>query len=131
MDTINRNNNPTRKDTAISFLHLVASGHVREAYQKHVGPDFRHHNPYFGGDAQSLMDGMEDNAAKFPNKIFEVQRALEDGDLVAVHSRVRLKPEERGFALVHLFRFRDDRIIELWDLAQPVPENSPNEHGMF
>jgi len=131
MSTIHRNNNLTHRDMAISFLNLVASGNVREAYEKHVGPSFRHHNPYFKGDAESLMKGMEENAAKFPNKIFEVQRSLEDGDLVAVYSHVRLKPEERGLALVHIFRFRNDRIVELWDLGQPVPEDSPNENGMF
>ena len=29
------------------------------------------------------------------------------------------------------FRFQGDRIVELWDLGQPVPEKSPNENGMF
>jgi hypothetical protein len=24
-----------------------------------------------------------------------------------------------------------NRIAELWDVAQPVPEHSPNENGMF
>jgi len=26
---------------------MVASGELREAYQKYVGPDFLHHNPLF------------------------------------------------------------------------------------
>jgi predicted SnoaL-like aldol condensation-catalyzing enzyme len=131
MNTISRNDLPTRKEIAISFLKLAASGNVREAYAKHIAPDFRHHNPYFKGDAESLMQGMAQNAAQFPHKIFEVQRALEDGDLVAVHSRVRLNPEHRGIALVHIFRFREHAIVELWDLGQPVPEVSANEFGMF
>jgi hypothetical protein len=46
----------SHKDVAIDFLGLVASGKVREAYEKHVGAGFRHHNPYFRGDAASLMD---------------------------------------------------------------------------
>jgi predicted SnoaL-like aldol condensation-catalyzing enzyme len=130
MSTIS-NDHPTRKAIAISFLKLASLGNVREAYEKHIAPDFRHHNPYFKGDAESLKKGMAENAAKFPNKILEVQRALEDGDLVAIHSRVRLKPEELGIALVHIFRFRDYSIVELWDLGQPVPDDSPNEFGMF
>jgi predicted SnoaL-like aldol condensation-catalyzing enzyme len=32
---------------------------------------------------------------------------------------------------VHIFRFRGDKIVELWDLGQEVPESSPNENGMF
>jgi predicted SnoaL-like aldol condensation-catalyzing enzyme len=121
----------SHKEAATSFMRLVASGKVREAYQSYVDPNFRHHNPFFQGDADSLRIAMEENAAKNPDKVFEVQHALEDGDLVAVHSRIRQSPDDRGAATVHIFRFQGDRIVELWDVGQPVPENSPNENGMF
>ncbi|WP_391559680.1 nuclear transport factor 2 family protein [Robertmurraya sp.] len=116
---------------AVSFLRLVATGKVREAYRRHIGPGFRHHNPFFRGDADSLMLAMEENAAKNPHKILEVKRALEEGDIVAVHSHVKQKQEDLGGAVVHIFRFNNDRIVEFWDLGQPIPENSPNENGMF
>lgn len=115
----------------MEFLRLAASGSVREAYQKYVAAGFRHHNPHFRGDAESLAAGMEENAAKFPDKKLEIQRAIEEGDLVAVHSRVRMKPGDAGVAVVHIFRFKASLIAELWDIGQPAPENSPNEHGMF
>lgn len=123
--------NLSRKEKALSFLRLVASGNVREAYRSHIGPGFRHHNPFFRGDFDSLMLAMEENAVKNPHKILEVKRALEEGDFVMVHSHVTQKPEDLGAAVVHIFRFQDDRIIELWDLGQAIPENSPNENGMF
>ena len=123
--------NQSRKDVAIEFLTLAAAGKVREAYQRHIGSGFRHHNPYFRGDADSLMEAMDQNAAKNPNKTLEVQRALQDGEQVVVFSRVRLKPGDLGVAVVHLFRFEDDRIVELWDVGQPVSESSINENGMF
>lgn len=121
----------SRKEAAIEFLTLVASGRVRDAYQRHVGPGFRHHNPYFRGDAASLMQAMEENATQNPNKILEIQRALQDGDQVAVFSRVRQKPGDAGGAVVHIFRFDADHIVELWDIGQAVPENPVNENGMF
>ena len=120
-----------RKEIASSFLREAASGNVRAAYQKHAAPEFRHHNAYFAGNAESLMRGMEENAAKFPNKSFDVKRGLEDGDFVAVHSHVRMSPEHPGVAVIHIFRFDGGRIAELWDVGQPVPENSPNKNGMF
>ena len=58
----------SHKDAATEFLTMAASGNVREAYRKHVGADFRHHNPNFRGDAASLMAAMEENAAKNPDK---------------------------------------------------------------
>lgn len=125
------NDSLTIKERAISFLELVASGNVREAYERHVGPDFRHHNPYFPGDADSLKSAMEENAAGNPDKILEVKRAIQEGDTVAVHSHVRQNPEDLGGAVVHIFRFQDDRIVELWDVGQAIPEDSPNENGVF
>jgi predicted SnoaL-like aldol condensation-catalyzing enzyme len=119
------------KEIAVDFMTLVANGDVSEAYEKHVGTGFRHHNPHFRGDAKSLKEAMEANAVKNPDKVFDVQRALEDGEYVAVFSRVRQNPQDRGGALVHIFRFEGDRIAELWDIGQPVPENLVNENGMF
>jgi predicted SnoaL-like aldol condensation-catalyzing enzyme len=121
----------TKKDVAVSFLRHAASGRVREAYNKHVSNGFRHHNPFFAGNAEALMAGMEENARQNPDKQLDVLRALEDGDLVAVHSHVRRKPDDPGAALVHLFRFEGDRIAELWDVGQPVPAESLNANGMF
>lgn len=119
------------KDAAISFLKLASSGKVREAYSKFVGDGFKHHNAFFEGSAESLMAGMEENARQNPDKVFEVKRAIAEGDFVAVHSHVRLKPNDLGAAVVHIFRFQKGRIAELWDLGQPIPETSPNQYGMF
>lgn len=121
----------TRKQAAVSFLRLAASGKAREAFDTYVGEGFRHHNPFFRGDAESLITAMEENALKNPDKIIEFQRTLEDGNLVAVHSRVQMNMSDPGAALVHLFRFQGDLIVELWDISQPVPKDGPNQYGMF
>jgi predicted SnoaL-like aldol condensation-catalyzing enzyme len=120
-----------KKDIAVAFLRLASSGQAGEAYRKYVHPEFRHHNPYFKGDRASLLAGMEANAVEFPNKVFDPIRALEDGDFVAVHGKVRLSPDMPEIALIHIFRFEGDLIIEEWEAAQEVPAQSPNEHGMF
>jgi len=119
------------KDSAVSFLKMCASGHAREAFEKYVGNDFKHHKPYFKGDAVSLRDAMQENAEQYPGKIFEVQRALEEGDLVAVHSRVQFDEKAQVIAVVHIFRFDAGKVVELWDVGQLVPEHSPNEYGVF
>lgn len=123
--------NETKKEKAVSFLQLVASGEVREAYRKYIGPNFRHHNPFFRGDADSLMIAMEENAIESPHKILEVKRVIEDGENVAVHSHIKQSQADLGAAVVHLFRFENELIVELWDVGQPVPEDSPNEYGVF
>ena len=119
------------KQIAVDFLQTVVAGRVREAYERHVAADFRHHNPYFRGDAASLMAGMEDSQRTHPDKAFEIQFAIAEGDRVAVYSLLRQFPGHAGIAVVHMFRFEGDRIAELWDIAQQVPENVVNENGMF
>lgn len=119
------------KDTAASFLKLAATGKVKEAYSKYVGEGFRHHNPFFEGTAEALRAGMEENARQNPNKVLEVKRAIAEGDFVITHSHVRQKPDDRGSVVAHIFRIENGRIVELWDLGQPVPESSPNQYGMF
>lgn len=116
---------------AVDFLRLASSGHVEEAYRKYVSADFRHHNPYFKGDAASLKAAMAENVRQFPNKTIDIYHTLEEGELVAVHARVKLNPNDQGFATIHLFRFEGDRIVELWDVGQAIPEESPNQYGMF
>jgi len=119
------------KTAATNFLQLASSGQVKEAYRLYVGVNFRHHNPYFQGDAATLMAAMEENAAAYPKKAIEIHHALEEGDLVALHACVKLKPGDLGIATIHLFRFEGDHIVELWDVGQAVPEESPNKSGMF
>jgi predicted SnoaL-like aldol condensation-catalyzing enzyme len=120
-----------KKDIAASFLQLAASGKIREAYDKYVHPDFRHHNAYFKGDRESLKAAMEEAQKKNPNKALDIKMALEDGDHVAVLSHVKQNPQDRGAAVVHIFRFDGNQVVEMWDLGQPIPENMPNENGMF
>ena len=119
-----------KRDLAISFLHNAASGRLDEAYGL-VASNFRHHNPYFPGDAESLKAGMEQAAAMFPNTTLAVKHVLEDGELVAVHSHVQHAPNTLPIAAVHMFRFAGDEIAELWDVAMEAPQDSPNESGMF
>ena len=122
---------PDLKAIATEFLENAASGRIAEAYARHISPDFRHHNPYFPGSATALQKGMRESAEKNPNKLFEIQHVLWDGDFVAVHSRLRQSHLSTDIAVVHLFRFRDGLIEELWDIAQVQPEEMVNEQGMF
>ena len=121
----------SRKGIATAFLRLVISGKIHEAYATYVRKDMRHHNPYYAGDAASLEKGMIENDAQFPQKSIDIKHALEDGDVVAVHSHVKLQPSATGFAAVHLFRIEGDRIVEMWDIVQEVPKDSPNTNGMI
>ncbi len=120
-----------KKQAALTFLKVAASGKVSEAFQKYISRDFRHHNPHFRGDAKSLKAAMMEAHQKFRNTTLEEQHVLEEGDLVAVHSRVKHSAEAPEIAVVHIFRFEREKIGELWDVAMEAPKDSSNENGMF
>lgn len=120
------------REIAVSFLTMAASGRIKEAYERYVSPDFRHHNQFFRGDRASLMEAMEESAAKTPNKSLQVKLAVADRDMVVTYSRLRrADPEEPGIAVVHILRFEGEKIVEMWDVGQKIERDSPNENGMF
>jgi len=119
------------KEAAALFLKMAGGGNVREAYDRFVAPEFIHHNQYFKGDRESLMKAMQEAHRKSPNKSVDVMKVYQDGDTVITHSLVRRSnPADPSIAVVHIFRFENERIVELWDVGQPVLKDSPNENGV-
>lgn len=119
-------------EAAKSFLKMAAQGKVQEAYEQYIAQSFLHHNQYFKGDRESLLRAMQEASKSDPNKCIEIKRVYEDGDTVITHSLVtRQDAHAPSIAVVHIFRFENDRIVELWDLGQPISKDSPNENGMF
>ena len=61
----------TKKEIAKEFLKLTSKSDARETFERYVSVRFKHNNPYFKGDRDSLMTAMEESASKNPNKIFK------------------------------------------------------------
>lgn len=121
-----------KKEIASTFLKMAASGDVQAAYDKFVATDFIHHNQYFKGDRQSLLTAMQEASKTHPNKGIDVKFMLEDGERVACYSQVlRADTAAPPIAVVHMFRFKNNQIVEMWDVGQEVSKDSPNENGMF
>ena len=117
------------KERATQFLKMAGLGDVKSAYSKFIAPNFIHHNQYFKGDRQSLLDAMEQAHQEDPNKSIKIKNIFEDGNTVITHSLV--EKENVDIAVVHIFRFEGDKVAELWDLGQLIDKDSPNEMGLF
>lgn len=121
----------SKREIALSFFDLIATGRIREWFDEHTNEDLIHHNQYFKGDRETLIQAIEEDARANPDKRVEVKMSLEDGDLVSTYSHVQQNPDDPGFALMHIFRFKGSTIVEMWDMHHAVMTDSPNEHGMF
>ena len=121
----------TEKQLALEFINLAAKGDSRKAFAEFVGEDFKHHNAFFKSDPNALMIAMEEEARKNPEHSLEVKQAWQCGNMVTVLSHVKRNIADPGVAVVHIFRFEDNKIQEFWDVAQAIPEQTINENGMF
>ena len=132
--------NKVRKDIAVEFLSLIGEGRPKDGLL-FFDPECTTHNPYTAGGINELIDAMiavqkqgSDGIIKGSKADFKltIRLVLADGDFVAVHTQlVGSNPSEGGLRQVHLFRFREDKIVEYWDVTQFVPENVPNATGAF
>ena len=56
---------------------------------------------------------------------------IAEGDLFMLHVHAVREPGQRGTAIVDIFRVENGKIVEHWDVLQPVPEKAANENTMF
>ena|SRR5579859_2940352 len=91
-----------------------------------AGP-YIQHNPQFPNGTEFIV-GFLKEVKRVP---CEVKRVAIDGDLAFVHVRY-LNWGGTETAGVDIFRFdADGKIVEHWDVLQPVPATSNNPNGMF
>ncbi|WP_336979614.1 nuclear transport factor 2 family protein [Altererythrobacter fulvus] len=122
----------TTRDVANGFIPLFyEQGKVREAYETWVAEDYIQHNPHATDGRDAAIAFLEPFYQRNPTHRMTVHRVLVDGDLIAVHLHGQTGPDDRGAAAVDILRVKDCKIVEHWDVTQPVPEKSANPNGMF
>jgi predicted SnoaL-like aldol condensation-catalyzing enzyme len=109
----------TNKKVVLDFYEKGLNQKDFEAAAKHFGPRYIQHNP-------TAPDGIEGFKAKS-----EIKRAFAEGDYVILHVHGVREPGERGVAIVDIFRLENGKIVEHWDVVQPIPEKPANNNGMF
>jgi predicted SnoaL-like aldol condensation-catalyzing enzyme len=104
---------------------------VREAFETWVVPDYIQHNPLAQNGRDAAIQFLEPYFAKNPGITYSIKRIIADGKLVAVHSHGIFMPGSPGNAIVDILRVENCKVVEHWDVIQPVPEKSANGNTMF
>jgi len=102
-----------------------------EAAARHVGSVYRQHNPGAADGAEAFAEFVTGFTQAFPSLRVDFKRFVAEGDLVAVHSRFVREPDDRGLAVMDVFRLEHGKIVEHWDSIQEVPAEAANSNTMF
>jgi len=102
-----------------------------DAAEQFLGSEYIQHNPTAPDGPEGFVEFAGGFVAQAPELSLEIKRLIAEGDMVVAHSLLKVTPDEAGTVVVDIFRLEEGRIVEHWDVMQPFPETSVNDHPMF
>ena len=119
------------KKVVLDFYEKAINQKNYEAAAVHFGPRYTQHNPNAADGPEGLKAFLGFLREKFPASRSEVKRVFAEGDYVILHVHAVREPGTRGSAIVDIFKLEGGKIVEHWDVVQPVPDKALNANGMF
>ncbi|WP_427896347.1 nuclear transport factor 2 family protein [Kribbella sp. GL6] len=120
------------KQTVLDFYEVGLNQKDFHAAAELLGDHYVQHNPRIADGIEGFEEFVGTLRRDFPELTAEVRRIFADGDHVIAHVRGVRVPGQPATAIVDIFRLdANGRIVEHWDVMQPVPDASANPNGMF
>ncbi len=119
------------KKIVVDFYNKALNDKDYAAAATYFGPRYVQHNPGAANGPEGFKRLVDFLKEKFPNSRNEIKRVIAEGDLVVLHVHSKRTPEDRGRAIVDIFKVENGKIVEHWDVIQDVPEKSANDNTMF
>jgi len=121
----------TNKETVIAFYDAAINDKDFTAASAYLGDKYIQHNPLAADGPEGLQAFLEFARENLGGFKVEFKRVLADGDFVIVHAHATNGPDDRGSAVMDIFRLEDGKVVEHWDVIQPIPETARNDNTMF
>lgn len=121
----------TNRQLVIYFYNQFFNEHKVEQAAKILAEDYIQHNPEVPDGKAPLVGYFEEYFRIHPQSRAEIVRSATDNDLVFLHVHSVEDADDRGQAVVDIFRVENGVIVEHWDVIQAVPETSANNNTMF
>jgi predicted SnoaL-like aldol condensation-catalyzing enzyme len=118
------------KQTVLAFYEAIVSKDF-DAASKLIGDRYVQHNPMIADGIEGFKAFLGFLKETFPELRADVKSLFAEGDFVIGHVHGVRVPGQPGAAIVDIFKFEDGKIVEHWDIQQPIPEEAKNQNGMF
>ena len=115
----------------VAFYDTLLNEKDIETARQYVGSSYRQHSPLAADGFEGLRAFLVPMFEQHPQMRCEIRRVFADRDFVILHVHARLAPEDRGAAVVDIFRLEAGKIVEHWDVLQQIPESAPNTNSMI
>ena len=119
------------KKAVAEFYELAVNKKDFEAAAKFLGPRYVQHNPNATDGPEGLKAYISFLRDKFPDAHSDVVRVFADGVYVIHHVHSVPTPGSRGNAIVNIYKLENGKIVEHWDVIQPIPETAQNDHPLL
>ena len=120
------------KKLVTDFYEGVFLKHQVKAYaDQYIGEKYIQHNPHVPDGKAPFVNYFTGHFKENPDAKSVIKRAVAEGDLVFLHVHSTQNAQDRGVAVVDIFRVENGKIVEHWDVQQEVPANAANSNTMF
>jgi len=114
------------KRIATAFFYTFYNDKDMAKARKMMLPDFINHHPYSGKGAEETIQAVHKHLfGKYPEFKVSIKRIAAEGDLVWIQCYTQNDPEDHGKMSMDIWRIKDGKIAEHWDIIQDIPKDLP------
>jgi predicted SnoaL-like aldol condensation-catalyzing enzyme len=111
------------------FVTAVLTNNEVERIEEFVGKTYAQHNPMAADGAEALRNFLRAARDWEQPFAYEVKRVVGAGNFVLVQARGEFGGTAN--AVYDLLRVENGKVVEHWDVIQPIPAESRNNNGMI